>query len=93
MFQQVRQLLDLITKSVDALEQACTAGNFDLPSLDEPFKFAQSALWADSNAAEAVAIISAAALHLNAIVSPPQNMISSTVAGVSLIDLYRYSNF
>jgi hypothetical protein len=93
MFQQVRQLLDLITKSVDALEQACSESKIDLPSLDEPFQIAHSALWADSNAAEAVAIISAAALHLNAIVSPPQNMINSTVAGVSPIDLHRYLNF
>ena len=32
MFQQVRQLLDLITKSVDALEQACTESKIDLTS-------------------------------------------------------------
>ena len=87
MFQQVRQLLDLITKSVDALEQACTESKIELPSLDEPFQPTHLALWADPNAAEAIAIISAAALHLNAIVSPPRNMINSTVTAVSPIDL------
>ena len=90
MFQQVRQLLDLITKSVDALEQGCTESKIELPSLDEPFQPTHLALWADPNAAEAIAIISAAALHLNAIVSPPRNMINSTVTAVSPIDLNHY---
>ena len=90
MFQQVRQLLDLITKSVDALEQACSESKIELPSLDEPFQPTHPALWADPNAAEAIAVISAAALYLNAIVSPPRNMINSTVAGVSPIDLNHY---
>jgi hypothetical protein len=38
MFQQVRQLLDVITKSVDTLEQACSKSKVELPSLDEPFQ-------------------------------------------------------
>ena len=90
MFQQVRQLLDLITKSVDTLEQACSESKIELPSLDEPFQLAHLALWADPSATEAIAIISAAALHLNAIVSPPENIICSAVAGVSPIELYHY---
>lgn len=83
MFQQVHQLLDLITKSVDTLEQVCSGNKTELPSLDKPWQPAYLALWTNPIAAEAVAVISAAAMHLNAIVSPPQNMISSTVAGVS----------
>ena len=82
MLREVRQLLDLITKSVDALEQISSESKIGLPSLDEPLKSASS-FWADPNAAEAVSIISAAAMHLNAMVSPPQNLIHSTVAGVS----------
>ena len=87
MFQQVRQLLDLIKKSVDTLEKVCSESKIELPSLNESFQPAHFALWADTNAAQAIAVISAAALHLNAVVSPPQNMINSTVAGVSFIDL------
>lgn len=90
MFQQVRQLLDLITKSVDTLEQACSERKVELPSLDEPFQFAHSAIWGDPAAAEAVAIISAAALHLNAIISPPRNVINSITTGVSPVDLHHY---
>lgn len=93
MLQEVRQLLNLITKSVDALEQICSERKIGLPSLDEPLKSAHSAFWADPNAAEAVSVISAAALHLNAVVSPPQNLIHSTVAGVSpsnFLPLFKY---
>ena len=94
MFQQVRQLLDLITKSVDALERTCSESKIELPSLDAPFQSAHSALWADPNAAEAIAVISAASLHLNAIVSAPENMILNvTVAGVSPIDCNHYLSF
>ena len=90
MFQQVRQLLDLITKSVDTLEQSCSERKIELPSLAEPFQFSQLALWGDPTAAEAVAVISAAASHLNAIVSPPKDVINSITTGVSPIDLHHY---
>lgn len=93
MFEQVRQLINLISQSVDTLEQTCSINKIELSNLDEPFKPAHLALWADPNAAEVVAVISAAALHLNAIISPPKNMIQSTVAGVSVIDARLYSNF
>ena len=90
MFQQVRQLLDLITKSVDTLEQSCSERKIELPNLAEPFQFAQSALWADPTAAEAVAVISAAASHLNAIISRPKDVINSITTGVSPTDLHHY---
>ncbi len=82
-FQQVRQLLDLVTKSVDALEQACNESNAQLPSLDEPFHPASEAFRVNPVAAEATAVISAAALQLNAIVSPPRNILYQAVGGVS----------
>ena len=87
MFQQVRQLLDLITKSVDTLEQACIESNTQPPSLDEPFQSAYEAFWANSLVAETTSIISAAALHLNAAVSPPRNILLYAVGGVCPIDL------
>ena len=87
MFQQVRQLLDLIIKSVDALEQACIESNTQLPNLDEPFYPASEVFRANLVAAEAVSVISAAAMQLDAIVSPPRNVLYHAVGGVSLIDL------
>lgn len=87
MFQQVRQLLDLITKSVDTLEQACIESNTQLPSLDEPFQSTYEAFWANSVVGEATSVISAAALHLNAVVSPPRNILLYAVGGVCPIDL------
>ncbi|KAF8326437.1 S-adenosyl-L-methionine-dependent methyltransferase, partial [Amanita rubescens] len=80
-FQQVRQLLDLVTKSVDALEQACNESNAQLPSLDEPFHPASEAFRVNPVAAEATAVISAATLQLNAIVSPPRNILYQAVGG------------
>lgn len=82
MFQQVRQLLDLITKSVDTLEQACIESNTQLPGLDEPFQPSYEAFWANSVVAETSSIISAAALHLNAVVSPPRNILLYAGGGV-----------
>jgi hypothetical protein len=90
MFQQIRQLLDLITKSVDTLEQSCSERKIELPSLAEPFQFAQSALWTDPTAAEAVAVISAAASHLKAIILPPKDVINSITTGVSPINSLHY---
>ena len=85
MFQQVRQLLDLITKSVNTLEQACLGDNAQLPSLDEPFYPASEAFRANPVAAEAVIVISAAAMQLDAIVSPPRAVLHHVVGGVRCI--------
>ncbi|KAF8351882.1 S-adenosyl-L-methionine-dependent methyltransferase [Amanita rubescens] len=81
MFQQVRQLLDLITKSVNTLEQVCLENNAQLPSLDEPFHPASEAFRANPVAAEAVIVISAAAMQLDAIVSPPRAVLHHVVGG------------
>lgn len=86
MFQQVRQLLELITKSVNTLEQACLENNTQLPSLDESFHPASEAFRANPIAAEAVSVISAAAMQLDAIVSPPRAVLHHVVGGVRCID-------
>ena len=87
MFQQVRQLLDLITKSVDTLEQVCIESKMEIPSLDEPFKPVHIAFWVNPVVAEAVAIITAATSHLGVIVSPPQATLDQVSGGVSPVGL------
>ncbi|KAF8350308.1 S-adenosyl-L-methionine-dependent methyltransferase [Amanita rubescens] len=81
MFQEIRQLLDLITKSVDALEQACTQSNIEVPSLDKPFDPAYRAFWVNPVTAEAAAVVTAAATHLDAILSPPHAVLNYAVGG------------
>ncbi|KAF8334404.1 hypothetical protein F5887DRAFT_652169, partial [Amanita rubescens] len=75
MSQQVRQLLDLITKSVESLEKACTESNTRLPDLDRPYTPDSEAFRATAAAAKAASVISAAAMQLDAIVSPPRNVL------------------
>lgn len=87
-FQQIRQLLDFITKSVDTLEQACTESNMEIPSLDEPFDPAHRAFWMDPVTAEAAAVATAAASHLEAILSPPHAVLNYAIGGVSPIGLH-----
>jgi hypothetical protein len=86
-FQQVRQLLDLITKSVDTLEQACAGSGTDIPSLDEPFHPAQMAFWANPATAGALAVIGAASSHLGAIATAPHVVMHQSLGGVSLINV------
>ncbi|KAF8351901.1 S-adenosyl-L-methionine-dependent methyltransferase [Amanita rubescens] len=86
MFQQVRQLLDLITKSVDTLEQVCTESKMEISSLDEPFKPIHIAFWVNPVVAEAAAIITAATSHLGAIVSPPQATLDQVSGGGLHVD-------
>jgi len=87
MFQQIRQLLDLVTKSVDTLEQACTESKMEIPSLDEPFNPVHMAFWVNPVVAEAAAIITAATSHLGAIVSPPHAALDQASCGVSPVGL------
>jgi hypothetical protein len=86
-FQQVRQLLDLITKSVDTLEKACTGSGMEIPSLDESFHPAQMAFWANPATAGAMAVIGAASTHLSAIATAPHVVIHQSLGGVSLINV------
>ncbi len=87
MFQQIRELLDLITKSVDTLEQACIESKMGIPSLDEPFDPAHRAFWVNPVTAEAAAVATAAASHLGTVLSPPHTVLNHAVGGVSPIGL------
>ncbi|KAK7042751.1 S-adenosyl-L-methionine-dependent methyltransferase [Favolaschia claudopus] len=77
----IRQLLALITQSVETLEAACKYSGMAIPSLDEPFTPLSEEFRANPEAAEAARIISAAALQLEAIVSPPQVSLYRIVNG------------
>ena len=92
MSQQVRELLDLITKSVESLETLCTESNTQLPDLDKPFSPDSEAFRANPAAVKAVSLISAAATQLDAIVSPPRNVLYYAANGVSPSIFYRLTN-
>ncbi|TFY59550.1 hypothetical protein EVG20_g7747 [Dentipellis fragilis] len=66
------QLLRLIADSLSIVQQSCTDKGAQLPDLDAPFTPSSEAFRADPSAAEAANIISAAALQLAAIFTPPQ---------------------
>lgn len=82
MVSQVRQLLNLIIDAVDKLESACDSTGSPIPDLHAPFTLESEAFRANRDAAESARIISAAALHLEAILSPPQVSLYHVVAGV-----------
>ncbi|KAL0952726.1 hypothetical protein HGRIS_006959 [Hohenbuehelia grisea] len=77
----LRQLLDLLTQSVSALEQSCAARGTKIPDLNAPFHPASEAFRADPAAAEAANIISAASLQLAAIMTPPPISMYSVIGG------------
>ncbi|KAJ7067487.1 S-adenosyl-L-methionine-dependent methyltransferase [Mycena amicta] len=77
----IRQLLDILTQSVEALESACQSAGVAVPDLHEPFAPPSEAFRAVPGAAEAASIIGAAALQLEAIVTPPQISLYRVVGG------------
>ncbi|KAF9462322.1 S-adenosyl-L-methionine-dependent methyltransferase [Collybia nuda] len=77
----IRQLLALITQSVETLEKTCVKNGTGVPDLYEPFSPPSEAFRADPVAAEAANIISAAALHMEAILTPPQVSLYRMVGG------------
>ncbi|KAF7373903.1 S-adenosyl-L-methionine-dependent methyltransferase [Mycena sanguinolenta] len=77
----IRQLLVLITQAVETLEAASQTSGTTLPDLHTPFTPSSEAFRANAEAAEAARIISAAALQLEAIVTPPLVSLYRTVAG------------
>ncbi|KAF8334399.1 S-adenosyl-L-methionine-dependent methyltransferase [Amanita rubescens] len=81
MSQQVHELLNLITKSIEFLEKLCTESNTQLPDLNKPFNPDSEAFRANPAAVEAVSLISAAATQLDAIVSPPRNVLHYAANG------------
>ncbi|KAF8626088.1 hypothetical protein AX15_005085 [Amanita polypyramis BW_CC] len=81
MFCQIRQLLDLITRSVEALEKTCAANGTSIPDLQSAFNPASEAFRSDPVAAEAASIITAATSHLSAIVTPPHITAYNAIGG------------
>ncbi|KAF9462317.1 S-adenosyl-L-methionine-dependent methyltransferase [Collybia nuda] len=77
----IRQLLELITESVETLEKVCAKNGTAIPNLYEPFAPPSEAFRVDPVAAEAASVISAAALHLEAILTPPQVSLYRMVGG------------
>ncbi|KAF8177344.1 S-adenosyl-L-methionine-dependent methyltransferase [Mycena galopus ATCC 62051] len=73
----IRQLLALITQSVETLEAVGTT----MPNLHAPFEPSSEAFRANPEAAEAARIIGAAALQLEAIVTPPQVSLFRIISG------------
>ena len=80
---QIRQLVDLLSKSLATLEAACAANGTEIPDLSESFHPDSEVFREDPAAAEAANIIGAAALQLAAIVIPPQMSLYHIVGGVS----------
>ncbi|KAJ7124389.1 S-adenosyl-L-methionine-dependent methyltransferase [Mycena epipterygia] len=77
----IRELLALITKSVNTLETTCQSSGVAIPDLHEPFAPPSEAFRAIPAAAEAASVISAAALQLAAILTPPQVSLYGIVCG------------
>ncbi|KAF7373893.1 S-adenosyl-L-methionine-dependent methyltransferase [Mycena sanguinolenta] len=77
----IRQLLVLITQAVETLEAASQTSGTTIPDLHAPFTPSSEAFRANPEAAEAARIISAAALQLEAIVTPPLVSLYRIVAG------------
>ncbi|KAG6888552.1 hypothetical protein C0995_007424 [Termitomyces sp. Mi166 len=81
MSSHIRQLQSLINNSIDKLENICESTGTPVPDLYAPFSPESEAFRANPDAAEAANIISAAALQLEAIVSPPHVSLYHVVAG------------
>ncbi|KAG6852088.1 hypothetical protein C0991_003244 [Blastosporella zonata] len=81
MVSQIRQLLSLITDAVDKLEGACDRTGTSIPDLNTPFSPQSEAFRAEPEAAQSARIISAAALQLEAILTPPHVSLYHVVAG------------
>ncbi|KAJ6527606.1 S-adenosyl-L-methionine-dependent methyltransferase [Mycena vulgaris] len=77
----VRQLLALITQSVETLEAACQSSGTTIPDLHTAFAPPSEDFRANPEAAEAARIIAAAALQLEAIVTPPQVSLYRIIGG------------
>ncbi|KAF8886253.1 S-adenosyl-L-methionine-dependent methyltransferase [Gymnopilus junonius] len=76
-----RQLLDLISTSLTSLEESCQANGVDIPDLYAPFHPSTEAFRGDPVTAEAANVISAAALQLAAVLTPPQVTLYHVVGG------------
>ncbi|KAG6837108.1 hypothetical protein H0H93_014712 [Arthromyces matolae] len=81
MASQMRQLLTLINNAVDQLERVCAEEGTSIPDLHAPFSPLSEIFRANPAAAESANIISAAALQLEAILTPPHISLYHVVAG------------
>ncbi|KAA1478055.1 S-adenosyl-L-methionine-dependent methyltransferase [Dentipellis sp. KUC8613] len=75
------QLLAIIQTSLATLEQVCSSSGTLVPDINEPFTPLSEAFRADPAAAKAAQTASAAALHLAAILTPPQVSLYHIVGG------------
>ncbi len=80
-----RQLLSILNDSVAVLEERAQSLGLPLPDLNSPFTPPSEEFRGDPACAEAASRISAAALHLEAIVTPPQVSLYHVVAGVRVV--------
>ncbi len=80
-----RRLLLILNDSVAVLEERARALGLPLPDLNSPFSPPSEAFRGDPACAEAASRISAAALHLEAIFTPPQVSLYHVVAGVRVV--------
>ncbi|KAF7337131.1 S-adenosyl-L-methionine-dependent methyltransferase [Mycena venus] len=76
-----RQLLTLITRSIETLEASCQSSGTTIPNLHSAFTPPSQAFRSNPGAAEAARIIAAAALQLEAIVSPLQVSLYHIIGG------------
>jgi hypothetical protein len=81
----IRHLLQLITNAVPTLETACASDGMQIPDLYQPFDPVSEGFRQNAAAAEAASIISAAALQLDAILTPPFISLYRVVAGVNYL--------
>ncbi|KAG6817102.1 hypothetical protein H0H87_012623 [Tephrocybe sp. NHM501043] len=81
MVSQIRQLLDHIIDAVGKLESSCNSTGTAIPDLHAPFFPQSEAFRASPAAAESANIISAAALQLAAILTPPHVSLYHAVGG------------
>ncbi|KAJ6455201.1 S-adenosyl-L-methionine-dependent methyltransferase [Mycena sanguinolenta] len=77
----IRKLLEIITQSVKTLEDACESAGVGIPDLHDAFSPPSEAFRAIPAAAEAASLISAAALQLEAVLTPPQVSLYRIVSG------------
>ncbi|KAF7288841.1 S-adenosyl-L-methionine-dependent methyltransferase [Mycena chlorophos] len=77
----LRQLLSILSSSVDLLESTCEAAGVPIPDLHSPFTPESEAFRAIPAAAEAASLIGAAALQIEAIVTPPTVTLYRIVGG------------
>ncbi|EMD33481.1 hypothetical protein CERSUDRAFT_87325 [Gelatoporia subvermispora B] len=71
----LRALQEIISSSIDRIEESCKSRGLDFPSLDEPFTPENDAARADPAVQEASTLLAAAAHQLIATVQQPQKTI------------------